>query len=100
MKARPEDDRETANIGHPSEFADDSGEDWWAVVLELLEDVTCGLQRNTASRDDDGPEVQPTVSFESHIDKDEELNAHPVCQCAEGGNEAEGNGALKCQSTN
>ena len=89
MKAGPEHDREARNVGYPADFADDGGQHFRAVVLELLEDIACGLQSDAASSDNDGPEIQATVSLEGDVDKNDELDAHPVCNGAEGGDEAE-----------
>ena len=89
MEAGPEHDREARNVRYPADFADDGGQHFRAVVLELLEDVACGLQSDAASSDDDGPEVQATVSLEGDVDENDELDAHQVCNGTEGRDEAE-----------
>lgn len=89
VKTGPEDERKAGDVGHPTGFADDRHQDRRAVVLELLEDVPGSLPHETHGRDDDGPEVQPTVSLEGDVDEHEELDAHPVRNCTEGRDEAE-----------
>lgn len=36
------------------------------------------------------------MPFEGYVDEDEQLEGHPVCYCAKGGDEAEGCGAVSC----
>lgn len=93
VKAGPENDRKACDVSHPTGFANDRDQDRGAVVLELLEDIASRLPHKARCRDNDGPEVQATVSLEGYIDEHVKLNAHPVCNCTEGRNEAECDGA-------
>ena len=90
VQARPENDGEAGDVGDPADFANDENEDNGCFVFEGFEDVACCLQDDTDGRDDDGPEVDAGMAFESYVDEDEEFNAHPVGESTEGSNETVG----------
>lgn len=83
MEARPEDDGEARYVCDPADFADDDNQHYGPAVLEGLEDVACGLEDDSNGGDDDGPEVDAGMTFECHVNEDEELDAHPVRDCAD-----------------
>ena len=89
VETRPENDGETGHVGHPADFADYDDEDDRPAVLEGFKDVAGCLQDYPEGGDDDGPEVDAGVAFEGDVDEEEEFDAHPVGDCADGGDEAE-----------
>ena len=78
VEARPQHYGEAADIRHPPELADDSGENWGCVILEFFENVAGGLQSNPDSRDYYRPKVQAVMALEGHPDKHNKLDTHPV----------------------
>lgn len=83
VQARPEHDGKASDIADPADLTDDGGEDGWACVCELFDEVAGGLEDDAEGSDDDGPEVKSGVPLKCYVNEHEELDAHPVCYCAE-----------------
>lgn len=64
MQPGPQDQRESRNVAHPADLADDGDEDRRPWVLKGLEQVAGGLEEDAEGGDEDRVKVEACAALE------------------------------------